>query len=95
MTYFSLFLLAFATLLVSLPDITLENLMAKLECVAKSVLEWFHFNGMKLNSGKCHLFVCGHKFECMLCEIDNTCITFGCVLQSRVCKKASQKLNAS
>ena len=30
-------------------DMTLENLM---ECAAKSALEWFHFNGMKLNSSK-------------------------------------------
>ena len=43
-------------------DMTLENLMAKLECAAKSALEWFHFNGMKLNSNKCHLLVCGHKY---------------------------------
>ena len=47
-------------------DMTLENLMVKLECAAKSALDWFHFNGMKLNSKKCNLLVCGHKFECML-----------------------------
>ena len=46
-------------------DMTLENLMPKLECAAKSALEWFHFNGMKLNSSKYHLLVCGHKYECI------------------------------
>ena len=53
-------------------DMTLENRLVRLECAAKSALDWFHFNGMKLNSKKCHLVVCGHKFECMLCEIHNT-----------------------
>ena len=51
---------------------TLENHMAKLECAAKSALEWFHFNGMKPNSSKCHLLVCGHKYEYMLCKINKT-----------------------
>ena len=91
-------------------DMTLENLMAKLECAAKSALEWFHFNGMKLNSNKCHLLVCGHKYECMLCKINKTQIIeahfvklLGVTIESEltfqhhtetVCKKASQKLNA-
>ena len=91
-------------------DMTLENLMAKLECAAKSELEWFHFNGMKLNSNKCHLLVCGHKYECMLCKINKTQIIeahfvklLGVTIESKltfqhytetVCKKASQKLNA-
>ena len=91
-------------------DMTLENLMAKLECAAKSALEWFHFNGMKLNSSKCHLLVCGHKYECMLCKINKTQIIeahfvklLGVTIESEltfqhytetVCKKASQKLNA-
>ena len=51
------------------PDMSLEHLMAKLESAAQSALDWFHSNGMKLNSSKCHLLVCGNKFECMLCEI--------------------------
>ena len=45
--------------------------MANLDCAAKNALEWLHINGMKLNSSKCYLLVCGHKFECMLCGIDN------------------------
>ena len=27
---------------------------------------------MKLNSSKCHLLVCGHKFECMIGQVGNT-----------------------
>ena len=84
--------------------------MVKLGCAAKSALDWFHCNGMKLNSKKCHLLVCGHKFECMMCEIHNTQIIethlvklLGVTIESEltfknytetVCKKASQKLNA-
>ena len=43
-------------------DMSLENLMTKLESTAQSALDWFHSNGMKLNS-------CKNKFEFMLCEI--------------------------
>ena len=35
-------------------------------------MEWFRYNGMKLNSDKCNLPVCGHKFECMICKIENS-----------------------
>ena len=91
-------------------DMNLENLMEKLERASKSALEWFHFNGMKPNSSKCNLLVCWHKYECMLCKIDNTQIIethlvkcLGVSIESvlkfkhyteTVCKKASQKLNA-
>ena len=46
--------------------------MAKLECATKSAMDWFHSNGMKLNYSKCYLLVCGHKYENMICKIDNT-----------------------
>ena len=91
-------------------DMNLEKLMAKLECATNSAVEWFHYNGMKLNSSKCHLLICGHKYECMLCKIDNTQVIethlvklLGVKIESEltfnnymetVCKKASQKLNA-
>ena len=45
--------------------------MEKLECSVKSAINWFEYNGMKLNSKKCHLLVCGHKFESMICNIGN------------------------
>ena len=65
---------------------------------------------MKLNSSKCHLLFCRHKFECMLCEIDNTQIIETLLVKllrvtieseltfknytGTVCNKASQKLNS-
>ena len=91
-------------------DMTLEVLMSKLECSTNSAMEWFHYNGMKLNSSKCHLLVCGHKFESMILKIDNKMVIethlvklLGIKIESEltfnnhmkiVCKKASQKLNA-
>ena len=91
-------------------DMCLEGLMAKLECAANSAMEWFNYNGMKLNSSKCHLLVCGHKFESMILKIDNTMVIethlvklLGMRIDSDLTfckqinfmyKKASQKLNA-
>ena len=43
----------------------LDALMSKLECATKCAIDWFRYNGMKLNSSKCKLIVCGYKFECM------------------------------
>ena len=84
--------------------------MAELEFAAQSALGWFHSNGMKLNSSKCHLLVCENKFECTLCEIGGSQIIeshlvklLGVYIESEltfknhmgiVCRKASQKLNA-
>ena len=86
------------------------QIMEKLECAVKSAMEWFHYSGMKLNSGKCHLLVCGHKFECMICNIVNSQFIethvvklLGVKIESELnfnthieflCRKASQKLNA-
>ena len=91
-------------------DMSLESLMNKLECATKSAMEWFYNNGMKFNFSKCHLLICGHKFESMICKIDNTMIIeshlvklLGIKIDSELtfkkqmeimCKKASQKLNA-
>ena len=78
--------------------------MAKLECATNSAMDWFHCNGMKLNSSKCYLLVCGHKYEGMICKIDNMQVmethlvkllgiqselTFNNYLET-VCKRASQ-----
>ena len=65
---------------------------------------------MKPNSSKCHLLICGHKFEVMLCKIGNSQVIethltklLGIKMESEltfnkhmdlVCKKASQKFNA-
>ena len=65
---------------------------------------------MKLTSSKCHLLVCGHKSECMICNIENSQVIethvvklLGVKIESELsfnthiemlCRKASQKLNA-
>ena len=38
-------------------DLSLDILMTKLECAANTAIEWFQYNGMKLNSSKCHLLI--------------------------------------
>ena len=53
------------------PMLQICPFMEILECAVKSAMEWFYYNGMKLNSRKCHRLVCGHKFECMICNIEN------------------------
>ena len=84
--------------------------MEKLQCATKGAMEWFHYNGMKLNFSKCNLLVCGHKYESMILKIDNTIVIetnlvtlLGIKIESEltfnkymemVCKKASQKLTA-
>ena len=47
----------------------LETLMNKLESATKNVLDSFRTNGMKLNSNRCKVLVCGHKFESVICKI--------------------------
>ena len=44
-------------------DTSLQTLINKLESATKNALDWFRSNGMKLNSNKCKVLVCGHKFE--------------------------------
>ena len=41
----------------------LNNLIKRLEHDALLAIEWFKTNNMKLNKGKCHLLVSGHKYE--------------------------------
>ena len=91
-------------------DLSLKSLMDKLECASDIALDWFRSNGMKLNSSKCKLLVCGHKFENMICKIENDNVIethmvklLGIEIDSKLtfshhvntlCKKVSQKLNA-
>ena len=91
-------------------DMCLDRLMANLECAIRSAIEWFCYNGMKLNFSKCNLIVCGHKSESMICKIERELVIethlvklLGIRIESEltfnkhmeiVCKKASQKLNA-
>ena len=89
---------------------SLDTLMNKLESATKNALDWFRSNGMKLNSSKCKLLVCGHKFESMICKIANAQVIETHIVKllgiqidteltfniqiKTLCKKASQKLNA-
>ena len=91
-------------------DMSLEVVMDRLESVAGKAVEWFKYNYMKLNADKCHLLVCGHKFEQMIASINNTKVIethkeklLGIIIDSKlsfeehvqqICKKASSKLNA-
>ena len=52
-----------------LSALRLDILMDRLERAAKTALEWFEYNGMKLNASKCHLLVCGYKCENMIAKI--------------------------
>ena len=45
--------------------------MEKLKCAVEKALDSFELNGMKLNSSKCHLLLCGHKYESRICKIGN------------------------
>ena len=91
-------------------DVKLETLMEKLEAAAEKAISWFEYNGMKINSDKCHLLVCGKKYELMLANIgdeqiieSNKVKLLGINIDSgltfnehlnSICKKASNKLNA-
>ena len=91
-------------------DMHLDKLMSKLENVTEEILDWFDYNGMKLNDSKCKLLVTGYKFESMICKVGNSNIIeshnvklLGLLIDSKLsfdshmdklCRKASQKLNA-
>ena len=44
-------------------DSYLKDLITRLEHDSLLVIEWFQANYMKLNQGKCHLLISGHKHE--------------------------------
>ena len=91
-------------------DIKLDILMERLEGAADKAINWFRYNGMKMNSDKCHLLVSGHKYELMIANIGNEPIIelnivklSGISIDSKlsfydhlnnICKKVSNKLNA-
>ena len=90
-------------------DLELDILMEKLGAADK-VISWFIYNGMKMNSDKCHLLVSGHKYELMIANIgdeqiieSNIVKLFGINIDPKlyfnahlntICKKASNKLDA-
>ena len=44
-------------------DLSLLNLVRKLEDDTYIAIEWFENNYMKLNKEKCHFLISGHKYE--------------------------------
>ena len=48
------------------------SVQGSLDCSVQGSLIWFENNDMKFNSSKCHLLVCGHKYECMLCDVGHS-----------------------
>ena len=91
-------------------DVSLETLMTRLEKEGNEVIKWFGQSYMKLNEGKCHLLVSGHKYEMMFANLGGTKIFESCSetilgieLDStlkfnhhvnNIYKKAGNKLNA-
>ena len=91
-------------------DISLRNLIEKLESSASSVINWFEYNYMKLNDSKCNLLVCGKKEEVIVAKIGNSSIVeahevklLGITIDrelkfkshlTSICKKAGKKINA-
>ena len=55
-------------------DISLSDLIGKLESSAALVIDWFSYNYMKLNESKCHLLVCGNKEEVIIAKIGNSSV---------------------
>ena len=50
-------------------DMSLENLLKRLEHDSSLAIEWFQNNYMKLNEDKCHLLVSGFKHEVLWADI--------------------------
>ena len=50
----------------------LKHVMERLEHDAKLAIEWFENNYMKLNEGKCHLLLAGHRYETLWASIRET-----------------------
>ena len=89
-------------------DKNLNFVMQQLEQQSNVALKWFEDNNMKMNSGKCHLFVSGNKHENMWAKIGDdqiwesrTVKLLGITIDnelkfdeyiSNVCKKAQRKL---
>ena len=50
-------------------DISLFDLMSRLESSAEELIKWFKYNYMKLNESKCHLLIGGYKHEVVIANI--------------------------
>ena len=56
-------------IILSVCDMKLETLMEKFEVAAEKAISWFEYNGIKINSDKCHLLVCDKNYEVMFANI--------------------------
>ena len=88
----------------------LNVLVEKLEKSAKSVIQWFGYNYMKLNESKCELLISGNKEEIIIASVGNTKLIesqkvklLGTIIDRELtfnenvnirCKTAGRKLNA-
>ena len=91
-------------------DMSLENLLRRLEHDSHLAIEWFKHNYMKLNEDKCHLLISGFKHEIIWASIGGKKIweskeekLLGLYIDrdltfsshiSKICTKAGQKLAA-
>ena len=55
-------------------NISLSDLIGKLESAVELVIDWFRYNYMKLNESKCWLLVCGNKEEVVIAKINNSSV---------------------
>ena len=55
-------------------DKNLSELVSKLETSAKSVIQWFEYNCMKLNESKCKLLITGNKEEVIIAAIGDASV---------------------
>ena len=91
-------------------ELSLNVLVEKLEKSAKSVIQWFGYNYMKLNESKCKLLISGNKKEIIIASVGNTKLIeshkvklLGTIIDRELtfnenvnirCKTAGRKLNA-
>ena len=50
-------------------DVSLPNLVRRLEHDTYIAIKWFENNYMKLNKEKCHFLIAGHKYEHFLINV--------------------------
>ena len=53
-------------------DLSLSTVVDKLESSAKSVINWFEYNYMKLNQSKCKILISGNKEEVIIATVGET-----------------------
>ena len=93
-----------------LVDMELDEVLRRLEHDSYLAIEWFQSNYMKLNEGKCHFLLAGHRFEQLWIDVGNSKIwesnskrMLGILIDNKmkfdkhvneICKIAGRKLTA-